>query len=104
VLPGAAVEVMDTRPLDGLSVMAVGGDEQRIGRPVAEKGGVTAELASVYSTVPLLSPIDRAIRFIEWQRPTMEAPEDVTDQIESGVLSPPPRTPTTISISRRGIL
>ena len=34
--------------------------------------------------------MDRAIRAIEWQRPTMDAPVDVTDQIESGVLSATP--------------
>jgi len=37
LLPGASVRVVDTRPLDGLLVVAVDGDEQLIGRPVAQK-------------------------------------------------------------------
>ena len=37
LLPGATVEVVDTRPLDGLLVVAVDGAEQVIGRPVAQK-------------------------------------------------------------------
>ena len=37
LLPGATVEVVETRPLDGLLVVAVEGTEQLIGRPVAKK-------------------------------------------------------------------
>ncbi|MFP4229278.1 MAG: metal-dependent transcriptional regulator [Salinivenus sp.] len=37
LLPGATVEVVDTRPLDGLLVVAVDGTEQLIGTPVAQK-------------------------------------------------------------------
>lgn len=37
LLPGATVEVVDTRPLDGLLVVAVDGSEQLIGEPVARK-------------------------------------------------------------------
>jgi len=37
LLPGATVEVLETRPLDGLLVVAVDGAEQLIGRPVAQK-------------------------------------------------------------------
>ena len=42
LLPGAAVEVVDTRPIDGLLVVAVDGAEQLIGRPVAQKVVVEA--------------------------------------------------------------
>lgn len=42
LLPGATVEVVDTRPLDGLFVVAVDGDEQLIGQPVAQKVVVTS--------------------------------------------------------------
>ncbi|PSQ80258.1 MAG: DtxR family transcriptional regulator, partial [Bacteroidetes bacterium QS_1_65_9] len=42
LLPGATVEVVDTRPLDGLLVVAVDGSEQLIGRPVAQKVVVEA--------------------------------------------------------------
>ncbi|WP_263792115.1 MULTISPECIES: metal-dependent transcriptional regulator [Salinibacter] len=42
LLPGATVEVADTRPLDGLLVVAVDGTEQLIGRPVAKKVVVEA--------------------------------------------------------------
>jgi DtxR family Mn-dependent transcriptional regulator len=42
LLPGATVEVVDTRPLDGLLVVAVDGAEQVIGRPVAQKVVVEA--------------------------------------------------------------
>lgn len=42
LLPGAAVEVVDTRPLDGLLVVAVDGTEQLIGQPVAKKVVVEA--------------------------------------------------------------
>lgn len=37
LLPGASVEVVDTRPLDGLLVVAVDATEQLIGTPVARK-------------------------------------------------------------------
>ena len=37
LLPGASVRVVETRPLDGLMVVAVDGTEQLIGRSVAEK-------------------------------------------------------------------
>ena len=37
LLPGATVEVVETRPLDGLLVVAVDGAEQLIGQPVAQK-------------------------------------------------------------------
>lgn len=37
LLPGATVEVTETRPLDGLLVVAVEGAEQVIGQPVAKK-------------------------------------------------------------------
>jgi DtxR family Mn-dependent transcriptional regulator len=37
LLPGASVEVVDTRPLDGLLVVTVDGTEQLIGAPVARK-------------------------------------------------------------------
>jgi DtxR family Mn-dependent transcriptional regulator len=37
LLPGASVEVLDTRPLDGLLVVAVDETEQLIGTPVARK-------------------------------------------------------------------
>ena len=37
LLPGVSVEVAETRPLDGLLVVAVDGDNQLIGRPVARK-------------------------------------------------------------------
>ena len=43
LLPGATVEVLETRPLDGLLVVAVNGAEQVIGRPVAQKVVVEAE-------------------------------------------------------------
>jgi DtxR family Mn-dependent transcriptional regulator len=46
LLPGAAVEVVDTRPLDGLLVVAVEGEEQLIGRPVAQKVVVTTASAA----------------------------------------------------------
>jgi DtxR family Mn-dependent transcriptional regulator len=42
LLPGATVEVVETRPLDGLLVVAVDGTEQLIGRPVAQKVVVEA--------------------------------------------------------------
>ena len=42
LLPGATVEVVNTRPLDGLLVVAVDGAEQVIGRPVAQKVVVEA--------------------------------------------------------------
>jgi DtxR family Mn-dependent transcriptional regulator len=42
LLPGATVEVVETRPLDGLLVVAVDGSEQLIGRPVAQKVVVEA--------------------------------------------------------------
>ena len=42
LLPGATVEVVETRPLDGLLVVAVDGDEQVIGQPVAKKVVVEA--------------------------------------------------------------
>jgi DtxR family Mn-dependent transcriptional regulator len=37
LLPGARVEVVDVRPLEGLLVVAVDGTEQLVGRPVADK-------------------------------------------------------------------
>jgi DtxR family Mn-dependent transcriptional regulator len=37
LLPGVSVEVVETRPLDGLLVVAVDGTKQLIGRPVAQK-------------------------------------------------------------------
>jgi DtxR family Mn-dependent transcriptional regulator len=37
LLPGATVEVVETRPLDGLLVVAVDGTEQVVGTPVAQK-------------------------------------------------------------------
>ncbi len=37
LLPGATVEVEETRPLEGLLVVTVDGDEQLIGHPVAKK-------------------------------------------------------------------
>lgn len=37
LLPGATVEVVESRPLDGLLVVAVDGSEQLIGQPVAQK-------------------------------------------------------------------
>ena len=37
LLPGATVAVVETRPLDGLLVVAVDGTEQLIGTPVAQK-------------------------------------------------------------------
>jgi DtxR family Mn-dependent transcriptional regulator len=37
LLPGVSVEVVETRPLDGLLVVAVEGENQLIGRPVAQK-------------------------------------------------------------------
>jgi DtxR family Mn-dependent transcriptional regulator len=37
LLPGATVEVVETRPLDGLLVVSVDGQEQLVGRPVAAK-------------------------------------------------------------------
>jgi len=37
LLPGAQVEVVDVRPLDGLLVVAVDGTEQLVGEPVAQK-------------------------------------------------------------------
>jgi DtxR family Mn-dependent transcriptional regulator len=37
VLPGATMEVVETRPLDGLLVVAVDGDEQLTGQPVAQR-------------------------------------------------------------------
>ena len=40
LLPGASVQVLETRPLDGLLVVAVEGTEQLIGRPVAQKVAV----------------------------------------------------------------
>jgi DtxR family Mn-dependent transcriptional regulator len=46
LLPGAAVEVVATRPLDGLLVVAVEGEEQLIGRPVAQKVVVTTSSAA----------------------------------------------------------
>jgi DtxR family Mn-dependent transcriptional regulator len=42
LLPGATVEVVETRPLDGLLVVAVDGAEQLIGQPVAQKVVVEA--------------------------------------------------------------
>lgn len=42
LLPGARVEVIETRPLDGLLVVAVEGAEQLIGEPVAKKVVVEA--------------------------------------------------------------
>ncbi len=42
LLPGATVEVVETRPLDGLLVVAVDGAEQLIGQPVAQKVVVKA--------------------------------------------------------------
>jgi DtxR family Mn-dependent transcriptional regulator len=42
LLPGATVEVVTRRPLDGLLVVAVDGAEQVIGRPVAQKVVVEA--------------------------------------------------------------
>jgi len=42
LLPGATVEVVETRPLDGLLVVAVDSDEQVIGQPVAKKVVVEA--------------------------------------------------------------
>lgn len=42
LLLGATVEVVDTRSLDGLLVVAVNGAEQVIGRPVAQKVVVEA--------------------------------------------------------------
>jgi DtxR family Mn-dependent transcriptional regulator len=42
LLPGATVEVVETRSLDGLLVVAVDGDEQVIGQPVAKKVVVEA--------------------------------------------------------------
>jgi len=42
LLPGATVEVVETRPLDGLLVVTVDGDEQVIGQPVAKKVVVEA--------------------------------------------------------------
>jgi len=42
LLPGATVEVIETRPLDGLLVVAVDGTEQLIGQPVAQKVVVEA--------------------------------------------------------------
>lgn len=42
LLPGATVEVVETRPLDGLLVVAVDGEEQLIGQPVAKKVVVEA--------------------------------------------------------------
>ena len=42
LLPGATVEVVTTRPLDGLLVVAVDGAEQLIGEPVAQKVVVEA--------------------------------------------------------------
>lgn len=41
LLPGATVEVVETRPLEGLLVVRVDGDEQLVGRPVAAKVQVT---------------------------------------------------------------
>ncbi len=41
LLPGAPVEVVETRPLDGLLVVSVNGEEQLVGRPVAAKVFVT---------------------------------------------------------------
>jgi DtxR family Mn-dependent transcriptional regulator len=37
LLPGATVAVVETRPLDGLLVVAVDGTEQLVGTPVAQK-------------------------------------------------------------------
>jgi DtxR family Mn-dependent transcriptional regulator len=37
LLPGASVQVVETRPLEGLMVVAVDGAEQLIGRAVAER-------------------------------------------------------------------
>jgi len=37
LLPGVSVEVVETRPLDGLLVVAVDGTEQLVGKPVAQK-------------------------------------------------------------------
>jgi DtxR family Mn-dependent transcriptional regulator len=37
LLPGASVTVVETRPVDGLMVVAVEGEEQLVGRPVAKK-------------------------------------------------------------------
>lgn len=42
LMPGVPVEVVDARPLEGLLVVAVNGDEQLVGQPVAEKVYVTA--------------------------------------------------------------
>jgi DtxR family Mn-dependent transcriptional regulator len=46
LLPGAAVEMRETRPLDGLFVVAVEGTEQLIGEPVAQKVVVEASRSS----------------------------------------------------------
>ena len=46
LLPGASVRVVETRPLEGLMVVAVGGSEQLIGRPVAEKVFVAVPTAA----------------------------------------------------------
>lgn len=43
LLPGAAVEVIETRPLEGLMVVAVDGEEQVLGQPVAAKVFVTTD-------------------------------------------------------------
>jgi len=42
LLPGVTVEVQETRPLDGLLVVAIDGTEQLIGEPVAQKVVVEA--------------------------------------------------------------
>ena len=42
LLPGATVEVLEIRPLDGLLVVAIDGAEQLIGRSVAQKVVVEA--------------------------------------------------------------
>ena len=46
LLPGATVEVVETRPLDGLLVVAVDGAEQLVGTPVAQKVVVEPAAAS----------------------------------------------------------
>ena len=43
LLPGATVEVVESRPLEGILVVSVDGAKQLIGQPVAEKVYVTTE-------------------------------------------------------------
>lgn len=43
LLPGASVEVVETRPLEGLLVVSVNGEEQLVGHPVAAKVFVSTE-------------------------------------------------------------